>query len=285
MNTFEVKEKIEPWTGNSVAVVFLNDTIKEILDDTKAIVNVDGVNFPYKTYCKLNNKVNRWRKDDFLYKRQFLYDSEEKNNEIVSKRLEPYGVTIKQYNDWYWSEAIDLCRDIEANEPPITASEVLALDNAEQRGKAMMLFGFADLLEQLPHRVIDKREITKNNKRWNEDGTFYYDPFIDKYELIEVDLSFPSRRGDQTNITVKGVRCNCTTTSREYFLFVPDETKTAIEGICSTFQVPVKQEAIASIYRQGDVVCYALVENVTDWKCNLRTLTEEEYLEKLVCES
>ena len=234
------------------------------MSNTKKNFVIDSVSFPLTTAIKLFKKCERFSKDYLL---KYVIDK---------------------------SEFLNLWDVI----PPMNAKEVFELDNAEQRMIAIKYIGMAELLSNFKHKIIDSQTITKQNKRWsiNSDGELEerIDTIKDTYELIE--LAFPVTRNETINIT--GIKCKCTTTEREYFIYAPPINpedsvenfkfpKDAIEAIASTFRVNVKPEAVKCIRRQGDVILVVLKPEWEDldWKCEWRPVSKDEYLTKLESET
>jgi hypothetical protein len=81
----------------------------------------------------------------------------------------------------------------------------------------------------------------------------------DKYELYKIkgDKLFPEEKSEwrRANADIYAVRCWCTTTEREYWIYVPrhiGEMKDAIEAIAWTFQLNIGEPE--ALYRQGDII-------------------------------
>lgn len=81
----------------------------------------------------------------------------------------------------------------------------------------------------------------------------------DKYELYKIkgDKLFPEEKSEwrRSNADIYAVRCWCTTTAREYWIYVPrnvGEMKDAIEAIAWTFQLNIGEPV--ALYRQGDII-------------------------------
>ena len=223
--------------------------------------NIDGVSFPLDRAVRLFKKCEKFSKDYLL---KYIYDKNTFNT--------------------LWEK-----------EKPMEAAEVFALDNAEQRMIAIKYIGMAELLSHYEHKVLDKQTVKKQNKRWsiNQNGEIEQrvDLIDDTYELLKVKY----KEGRET-FDIVGIRCKCTTTEREYFIYVPpindnwDKPKyptDAITAIASTFRINVKPEAVKAIRRQGDVINVVIKKDWEgkDWKCNWRPVTKDEYLTKLESET
>lgn len=174
---------------------------------------------------------------------------------------------------------------------PITAEEIVALDNIEERMVAMRHYGFENFVKNFDNEIVDSQTLVKHNIRWkvNNNGELisYKDVINDKYELIKLKIPIKSRQNSDVNeYVIAGVRCKCTTTGKEYFIQVDPKNTNAIEAIASTMYIKVKPEAVDYFIRQGDVPLVKVKpEYENNWKCDPRPMTKSEYLEKLTCES
>lgn len=185
---------------------------------------------------------------------------------------------------------------------PMTANDVLSFSNAEQRMVAIKHFGMEDLLNNFKHEVIDKQTLKKVNHRWKvgESGlTPYTEEIEDTYELIKVQMRGTRRWGNEVVVDIYGIRCKCTTTGREYFIYSPPKKEASnswsndevhytdvIEAIAATLETNVRPEAAEYFMRQGDVVLAVIKKGYeNNWKGSKRTLTVDEYKTKLYSET
>jgi hypothetical protein len=152
---------------------------------------------------------------------------------------------------------------------PVTVEEALQLPNVEDRRVYFDAIGVEKLFKQLNPKLRDKQTIKKKRTRWDDNNDPYEYEFEDVYELYEIPgekLFVTDRWGNQPR-PVYAVRCWCTTTNREYWLYVPVEAATdgkgwwqvnedskydAIGAIAWTIRIDVKNPE--RIYRQGDIV-------------------------------
>jgi len=186
----------------------------------------------------------------------------------------------------------------------IKPEEIFKLENADQRMVAISSYGVINLLGSLKHEIIDEIKLVKKNKRLD----FTYRDYLEnvkivdqikeieyEYEDVYTYIKIELETGRET-VEIRGVKCFCPSTGREYFLYVtptkehwgkPSEyPETALEALCTTFRINVKEEAIDYIYRQGDVIiCILKEDHEKDWQCDPRCITPQEYLTKLQIES
>ena len=238
---------------------------------------IDGVSFPLTDAVAILKRMDKWS-------------------------LQTLMLSYLDFDFYCRKEFYDLWISTE----PISPENALKFSNTEQRRVAITAFDFSVFLEGFNYEIIDKQTITKTNRRWfaNESGDLEEKEVVydDVYELISLDANqiFPNpHRFRETTVELRGVRCSCTTTGRQYFLFVkPDvesswnsdaiyNTNDAIEAIAATLVVNVKPEYVKSFRRQGDVVLTILKPgaNEKNWKCEERPMTKEEYLTKLESET
>jgi len=188
---------------------------------------------------------------------------------------------------------------------PVTVEEALMLENTEERRTYFDAIGIQKLFKSLDPKLLDKQVIKKSRQRWNDEFTEYTYEFEDVYELYEIEatkLFKTDRWGNEPSGHVYAVRCWCTTTNREYWLYVPreaalgsrwwssdpEESKPdAIRSIAWTVRVDVPEESIEKIYRQGDIIVVKMnnAAKHTEHTFTPYHLTKEQYLEKMYSES
>lgn len=185
---------------------------------------------------------------------------------------------------------------------PVTVEEALKLDNTEERRTYFDAIGIEKLFKSLDPKLLDKQVIKKKRQRWDNEFKEYTYEFEDVYELYEIDGEklFEKNRWGQIPEPVFAVRCWCTTTNREYWLYVTKEAALgsqwwakdmskadAIRAIAWTVRVDVPEENIEKIYRQGDIIVVKMTDVAKHTEHTFRPyhLTKEQYLEKMYSES
>lgn len=182
---------------------------------------------------------------------------------------------------------------------PITVEEAFKIENIETRRNYFNCIGVETLFKQLNPKLLDRQVIKKKRARWDDTNTQYEHTFEDVYELYEIpgDKLFPKNISDR-NISnpVFAVRCWCTTTNREYWIYVNHEAATgerwlrfdrseenydAIAAIAWTIRIDVKNPE--KIYRQGDIIVVKHKENLE--KTAPYHLTKEDYLNLMYSET
>jgi hypothetical protein len=179
---------------------------------------------------------------------------------------------------------------------PVTVEEALQQSNAEDRRTYFDAIGVEKLFKQLNPTLKDKQVIKKKRMRWDDNNDPYEYRFEDVYELYEMEgtkLYETDRWGNPPN-PVFAVRCWCTTTNREYWLYVPREAATgerwkvsnevydAIRAIAWTIRIDVDKPE--RIYRQGDIIVVKMNSETTTYQ-PLRHLNKDQYLSLMYSES
>jgi len=151
---------------------------------------------------------------------------------------------------------------------PVTVEEALAIPNTEIRRTYFDCIGVQKLFTELKPKLRDKQVIKKKRANWNEENQENFRIFEDVYELYEIEgkkLFEKDKWGREPN-PVFAVRCWCTTTNREYWLYVNQEAATgqrwwgdhsekkfdAIRAIAWTIRLDISDPE--KIYRQGDII-------------------------------
>jgi len=187
---------------------------------------------------------------------------------------------------------------------PFTVEDALKVSNTEERRTYFDAIGIEKLFKQLEPTLLDRQVIKKSRAKWDEEFKEYTYEFEDVYELYEIDGSklYEKDRWGRKPENVYAVRCWCTTTNREYWLYVTKEAALgnnwwrdeddkskpdAIRAIAWTVRVDVPEENIEKIYRQGDIIVVKMTDaaKVTEHSFRPYHLTKEQYLEKMYSET
>jgi hypothetical protein len=181
---------------------------------------------------------------------------------------------------------------------PITVQDALGITNSEIRRTYFDCIGIEKLFKELDPILRDRQVVKKKRTRWDDNNDQYEYEFEDVYELYEIEGKklFETDRWGNTPDPVYAVRCWCTTTNREYWIYVTDEAATgsrrwswpkknpeydAIRAIAWTIRIDVKNPK--RIYRQGDIIVAKL--SVNDETVESYHLTKEQYLNLMYSET
>lgn len=154
----------------------------------------------------------------------------------------------------------DHCASVWKDIKVATAQDGFAQENLEVRRLYFKAIGIEKMFQELDPELVNEETIVFNNAVWNEsDNSMDVKIIHDKYELYKIkgDKLFPEEKSDwrRANADIYAVRCWCTTTGREYWIYVPrfvGERKDAIEAIAWTFQLNISDPE--ALYRQGDII-------------------------------
>ena len=217
-----------------------------------------------------------------LWKAKYSDIKDLKKDIIIHESLEDFGTFIEEMWD-----------SIE----PVTVEQALRKENTEDRRVYFDCIGVQKLFASLEPKLRDKQTIKKKRTKWDDNNDPIEYEFEDVYELYEIDgkkLFDKDQWGREPN-PVYAVRCWCTTTNREYWLYVNLEAATgrrwgthdasydAIRAIAWTIRVDVSEENIERLYRQGDIVV-AKIKDGSETGLQ-RHISKEEYLTKLYSET
>lgn len=182
---------------------------------------------------------------------------------------------------------------------PVTVEEALKLSNTEDRRTYFDCIGPEKLFKDLNAKRLDKQVVKKSRTRWDDNNDPYEYEFEDVYELYKIPASkifeAPEAKWMRQD-DVYAVRCWCTTTNREYWLFVPKsaavesvwedgnstETYDAVKAIAWTIRINVDKPE--RIYRQGDIIIVKAgpKSKVKGWSSHL---DKEDYLSLMYSET
>lgn len=217
-----------------------------------------------------------------LWKAKYPEFIDFKKDVIVHSSLEDFGKFVEETWD---------------NIEPVTVGEALNIKNTELRRTYFDCIGVVQLFKSLNPTLRDRKTITKKRANWDDENQESFRTFEDVYELYEIEgskLFEKNRWGSEAN-PVYAVRCWCTTTNREYWLYVNQEAATgerwwsrsenknynAIRAIAWTIRIDVTNPE--RIYRQGDIIVVKKSKNSKE--CNPYHLDENAYLKLMYSET
>jgi len=217
-----------------------------------------------------------------LWKSKYPEFIDFKKDVITHKSLEDFGIFVSEC----WDDII-----------PVTVQEALAIENTEIRRTYFDCIGVEKLFKDLQPTQIDKQVIKKKRHKWDDQNNQEVYEFEDVYELYKIDGEklFKSDRWGRSVDDVFAVRCWCTTTNREYWLYVtreaainqrwviPNETgdPDAVRAIAWTIRLDVSNPE--KIYRQGDIIVAKLSE--TSESVSPYHITKDQYLNLMYSET
>ena len=187
---------------------------------------------------------------------------------------------------------------------PFTVEDALKVANTEERRTYFDAIGIEKLFKQLDPKLLDKQVLKKSRTRWDDEFNEYTYEFEDVYELYEIEGTklYDLNKWGQVPQPIYAVRCWCTTTNREYWLYVPreaalgaswwqvdnEDTKPdAIRAIAWTVRIDVPVEDVEKIYRQGDIIVAKIKAEIDSTTTSALPyhLSKEHYLQLMYSET
>ena len=172
--------------------------------------------------------------------------------------------------------------------PDITVQQAFEEKNIEVRRLFFRAIGVAKMFQELEPTLIDKQVLEKEGITWDSDNKEVTTHMRDEYELYEIQGAklFPEESSSwrTANATVFAVRCWCSTTGREYWIYVPrniGQKGDALEAIAWTVQLNITNPEY--IYRQGDVILAKY--SASSQECRPYHLEAKDYIKLLKAES
>lgn len=181
-------------------------------------------------------------------------------------------------------EFADHVAGVWADIKPLTTTEAFAESNIELRRLMFSCIGIEEMFKQMEPELVDRQEVDFKNKRWDSDNNPYFENIKDVYELYKIkgEKLFPEESDwRRQNADTYAVRCWCTTTGREYWIYVPrweGERKDAVAAIAWTLQINISNPEY--IVRQGDIVIAKASEKSTELR-RPEHLTKDMYIKLL----
>lgn len=121
----------------------------------------------------------------------------------------------------------------------MTVNEALALQNAEQRMIALTVFSPDEFIAEVNAELLDEQTISKRQTRWDETLRPYQVIYEDTYSLYKISAFELGLENISRASCIYFVKCRCTSTSKIYYLYVPEsvaELGDAIEAIAWTYR-------------------------------------------------
>ena len=241
------------------------------------------INYSKQNYIVDGLKDFKLSKALSLWKAKYPEFADFKKDVIIHENLEDFGKFVEECWD-----------SIKA----VTVKDALAIPNTEIRRVYFNCIGVQKLFKELDPILRDRQVIKKKRTKWDDNNDPQEYTFEDVYELYEIEGKklFDKNRWNQEPNPVFAVRCWCTTTNREYWLYVNDQAALgdtrwpldkdkkydAIQAIAWTIRLDVENPE--RIYRQGDIIVAKIGENTKEnlWP---RHLSKKDYLKLMYSET
>lgn len=171
---------------------------------------------------------------------------------------------------------------------PATVAIAMSHSNLEMRRLLFKALGIEKVFRELEPELVNEQVIEFQNHLTDINGNAYVETVQDKYQLYKISGGklFPEEKESwrRSNADAYAVRCWCTTTGREYWIYVPKwigEDNDAIKAIAWTFRINITDPEY--IVRQGDIIIAKASESSKE--CGLHHLEKEEYIRLLKSQS
>jgi hypothetical protein len=219
-----------------------------------------------------NQEVMRYLKGILTNKERF-----------ISRFSEPIKNIMVEYMDMpdttFMSELEDMYDDV----VPYTYNEAFAIENDSYKAKVFGSINITDMITSLGHKRIATEGKQVKHKKFDKDGTFLGTEEYDViYEVHEVN-------GEKLGLTenVFAIRCWCTTTDKEHWLWIEEEYKNSpLEAVASTFRIHENLISnIKEIKRQGDVLLVEMNDENIKPEGNIVPLNATQYFSLLTAQS
>lgn len=187
---------------------------------------------------------------------------------------------------------------------PVTVEDALKQENTEDRRIYFDAIGVQKLFKSLNPKLLHKEVIKKKRVKWDDENKEKEHIFEDVYELYEIEGTklFKKTKWGNHSESIYAVRCWCTTTNREYWLYVTKQAALgddwwreglqkskpdAIRAIAWTIRVDVPEENIEKIYRQGDIIVVKIKDEAKNTESAFRPyhLEKKQYLNLMYSET
>ena len=165
---------------------------------------------------------------------------------------------------------------------PFTYVEAFKLESDDFKALIFGEIRIPEMIAELGHKRIKTEGMPVNHKQFDGDGNFTgmkeYDVIYETHEV----------NGDKLGLdeNVYAVRCWCTTTNEEHWLWIDDKFKDdPLEAIANTFVIHENLVPyIKELKRQGDVLLVELTEEIEP-EGDKVSLSKEQYFGLLTAQS
>lgn len=152
-------------------------------------------------------------------------------------------------------DAMEALLDAYDEATPYTYEEAFKIENDEFRAKVFGSIDIVEMITELGHERVATQGKHLRHKQFSKEGEFQgYVEYDVIYETHRVNGEKLNIEGEDTD--VYALRCWCTTTDKEHWLWIEDEYKdNPLEAVAQTFRVHASViPHITEIKRQGDIL-------------------------------
>ena len=168
------------------------------------------------------------------------------------------------------------------NVKPYTYEEAFKVSNEVLQSLIFANIDISEMIAELGHTRIKTAGREVKHKQFDSNGTFL--GYKDYHVVFETHCVNGSKLNTAGNLYA--VRCWCTTTASEHWIWIEDEYKDdPLEAIASTFRIHENLiNHITELKRQGDILLVELDKDVTP-AGNIVALNAEQYFSLLTAQS
>lgn len=194
---------------------------------------------------------------------------------------------FKEYSS-HANKAIDKLVELIDEVEPFTYDEVFKFDNSTFQGLVFGTVDIAEMIDYLGWERVKTEGINVNTKVFDSEGNFQ--GWENKHNVFET-LKVSSEKLSQINRDFYALRCWCTSTDQEHYLYIEDRYKDEpLQAVASTFRVPENiVKYIKEIKRQGDVLICEMKDEYYEEGVKPtgtpKPLDKETYFNLLTCET
>ena len=214
------------------------------------------------------------------YLRTLYQDNKER---FQKKFLEPTKQWLSMNDNEDVDSVIQLYEEVFDNTAPYTYEDAFKITNSGFRGKVFSVINVPEMIQHLGATRLKTNGIELKNKVYNPiTDSFEINEMSQIYELYEV-----NGKGIGLTKSVYAIKCWCTSTNNEHWLWLDkfyDDPLDAIASTCKVYKPMIGH--IKHIIRQGDVFLFEMKTPVTINETDeIVSLTKDVYFKLLKSQS
>lgn len=220
-----------------------------------------------------NKKFEVIYKSDFL---RFLHCKYSNKDRFMSNFINPIRASVGNL------ELLDYLEHEYDNVPPFSYTEAFQIPNLIFQSIVFGNIRVSEMIAELGHTRISTEGLPVKHKQYSKAGEFLgYHEYHVIFETHEVS---GNKLGLRANIYA--VRCWCTTTNNEHWLWIDEQYKDdPLEAIAHTFFIHENLiPFIKELKRQGDILLVELTAEIEP-RGNMVSLSKDQYFNLLTAQS
>jgi len=220
-----------------------------------------------------NKKFEVIHKSDFL---RFLHCKYSNKDRFMSNFIEPIRNGVGNL------ELLDYLEAEYENVPAFSYTEAFSIPNLIFQSIVFGNIRVAEMIAELGHTRIATEGLPVKHKQYSKAGEFL--GYHEYHVIFETHAVSGSKLGLRDNIYA--VRCWCTTTNNEHWLWIDEKYKDdPLEAIAHTFFIHENLiPHIKGLKRQGDILLVELTGDIEP-RGNMVSLSKDQYFSLLTAQS